>query len=101
MPDVAEIRKAVEQMLGSRATLVQSVAVREDTDGKLAWQGLVRVFELAGGARPARVYAGTMTTESSGQRRIFAIRHTSKVNSPRAAVRAAIVTEQRRRRPVL
>lgn len=100
MPDLADVRNAVERMHSGKAMLVQSVPVREESDGKVVWNGLVRVFEI-GTPASIRVYAGSMPAEGGPKRRIFALQHTDKINSPIAAVRAAIAMEDRRKRPLL
>ena len=100
MPDLADVQNAVERMHNGTATLVQSVSVRETgADGKVVWDGLIRVFEI--GTPPSiRIYAGALPVEGGQTRRIFALRHTDKVHSPVAAVRAAIAMEDRRKRPL-
>jgi hypothetical protein len=45
-----------------------------------------------------RAYAWSSSIEGSTKRRFFAALHTERINSPLAAVRAAIVAEQRARR---
>ena len=101
MPDLADLRNEVERMHSGKAIFVQSVPVREkEADGKVVWNGLVRVFEIHTPVS-IRVYAGSLPVEGGLKRRIFALRHTDKINSPVAAVRAAIAMEDRRKRPIL
>jgi hypothetical protein len=67
--------------------------VREVFEGKTAWKGVVHVFDLAGHPTATRAYAWSSPTEGSTKRRFFAVLHQPPVDSPRAAVRAAIVAE--------
>src|SRR6266567_6929543 len=90
-----ELKDAVEHMHGGTATLAQSVPVRETFEGKLVWEGVVHVFDLTGHPTATRAYAWSSPIEGSTKRRFFAVLHQPPVNSPQAAVRAAIVAERR------
>ncbi|MGO8914708.1 MAG: hypothetical protein ACLQJR_02215 [Stellaceae bacterium] len=94
---VSELKRAVESQHGGIATPTQSVPVKETFDGKTVWEGVVHVFDLAGNPKATRAYAWSSPIEGSTKRRFFAVLHTDKINSPVAAVRAAIVTENRKR----
>jgi hypothetical protein len=91
------LREAIERMHGGTATLAQSVPVRETFEGKPVWDGVVRVFDLAGHPTATRAYAWSSPIEGSTKRRFFAVLHTERINSPVEAVRAAIVAEHRRK----
>src|SRR5580704_9177180 len=80
-------------MHGGSATLSQSVPVRETFEDKPVWEGLVHVFDLAGHPTASRAYAWSSPIEGSTKRRFFAVLHQPPVDSPEAAVRAAIVAE--------
>jgi hypothetical protein len=92
-----QLREAVENMHGGKATLAQSVPVMETFEGATAWEGVVHVFDLVGHPRATRAYAWSSPIEGSTKRRFFAVLHTEKINSPVAAVRAAIVAQVRAR----
>lgn len=96
--DADQLREAVERTHGGTATLAQSVPVRETFDGKPVWEGVVHVFDLAGHPTATRAYAWSSPIEGSTKRRFFAVLHAQPVDSPQAAVRAAIVAEQRPKR---
>jgi hypothetical protein len=83
-------------MHGGTATLAQAVPVRETFEGKTVWEGVVHVFDLAGHPTATRAYAWSSPIEGSTKRRFFAVLHTSRINSPLEAVRAAIVPEHKR-----
>src|SRR3954471_11185944 len=101
MPEVEadELKEAIERMHGGSASLAQSVPVRETFEGKPVWEGVVHVFDLTGHPTAARAYAWSSPIEGSTKRRYFAALHTDRINSPLAAVRAAIVAENRAERP--
>lgn len=90
-----QLRDAVQNMHGGTATLAQSVPVLETFKGKPAWEGVVRVFDLAGHPSATRAYAWSSPIEGSTKRRFFAVLHTARINSPLEAVRAAIIAEHR------
>jgi hypothetical protein len=97
MTEVDQLREAVEHMHGGAATLAQSAPVREIFEGKPVWEGVVHVFDLTGHPTATRAYAWSSPIEGSTKRRFYAVLHRPPVDSPQAAVRAAIVTENRDR----
>ena len=96
MTEVApsELKKAVESQHGGTATLVQSVPVHEEFEGKTVWDGTVHVFDLAGHPKAKRAYAWSYERDD-GRRRFFAVLHSGPIDSPVKAVRAAIAAEAR------
>jgi hypothetical protein len=84
---------AIESQHGGRATLAQSVPVKETHAGKTVWEGVVHVFDLADNPKATRAYAWSSPIEGSGKRRYFAVLHMGAIKSPLDAVRAAIVAE--------
>jgi len=93
------LKQAIRHMHGGTATLVQSVPVREEFEGKPVWKGVVHLFDLAGHPMATRACAWSSPIEESMKRRFFAVLHTARISSPLKAVRAAIVAEQRQRQP--
>ena len=91
-----QLCEAVQNMHGGKASLAQSVPVRETFDGQTEWEGVVHVFDLAGHPTATRAYAWSSPIEGSTKRRFFAVLHTERINSPIEAVRAAIVAERRK-----
>jgi hypothetical protein len=91
----AELKEATENVHGGIATLAQSVPVRETFEGKPVWEGVVHVFRLTGHPTALYAYAWSSPIEGSTKRRFFAVLHQPPVDSPQAAVRAAIVQESR------
>jgi hypothetical protein len=90
-----ELKQAIESPHGGIATLAQSVPVREVFEGRVVWEGVVHVFELAGHPKASRAYAWSSPIEGSNKRRFFAVLHQAPITSPVEAVRAAIVAESR------
>ncbi len=90
-----QIQRAVERMHTCKATLAQSVPVRERHDNATVWEGVVHVFDLSGHPKAKKAYAWSSPIEGSDKRRFFAVLHLPPVTSPVEAVRAAIVAEQK------
>jgi hypothetical protein len=88
------LREAIRHLHGCDARLVESVAVRETHEDTVVWDGEVQVFELVEHPTAARCYAWSHAT-TGARRRFVAVLHAPPVDSPRAAVRAAIVQEHR------
>lgn len=90
----AELKKAVESQHGGTATLAQAVPVHETHEGKTVWDGVVHVFDLKDHPTAKRAYAWSYELPD-GRRRFFAVLHIPPIISPRDAVRAAVVAENR------
>ena len=91
--DADQLRAAVESQHGGKATLAQSVPVKETFEGKTVWEGLVHVFDLTDNPKATRAYAWSSPIEGGTKRRFFAVLHMGGIKSPTDAVRAAIVAE--------
>lgn len=90
-----QLKQAVESQHGGKATLAQSVPVKETQGSVTVWEGVVHVFDLRDSPSGAtRAYAWSYERDD-GKRRFFAVLHTGPILSPRDAVRAAIVAEAR------
>jgi hypothetical protein len=90
-----ELKLAIESQHGGKATLAQSVPVKETHEGATVWEGVVHVFDLAGHPKATRAYAWSSPVEGSDNRRFYAVLHMGGIESPADAVRAAIVAEAR------
>ena len=90
-----QLKAVIEGVHGGKAALAQSVPVRETYEGAAVWEGVVHVFTLTGHPKATRAYAWSSPIESSDKRRMFAVLHMGAIDSPLAAVRAAIVAEHR------
>lgn len=70
---------------------VEAVPVTETFQGDVVWEGVVQVFDLVGHPDVQRCYVWSYQTDDTENRRFFVVAHTPTVNSPVAAVQAAIV----------
>ena len=93
--DRDKLKCAVESPHAGTATHVQSVLVTEMVKGKMVWEGVVHVFDLADNPKATRAYAWSSPLDGSTKRRLFAVLHIPPITSPVAAVRAVIVPEHR------
>jgi hypothetical protein len=81
---------AIRHLQGCEPTWVESVAVTETFEGETVWQGEVQVFDLQGHPTAKRAYGWSHAVDNSDRRRFVAVLHEGPINSPQAAVRAAI-----------
>jgi len=95
--ETGQLKEAVERMHGGTATLAQFVPIRETFDRKVLWDGEVHVFHLADHPTETRANAPSSPVEGGTKRRFFAVLHQPPVDSPQAALRAAIVAKNRAR----
>ena len=92
MPDFStdHLRKIIEAMHGGNASFVKSVPIYESERGRMLWNGVVQVYDLAESPSGAkRAYAWSVGLPD-GQRQSFALLHDGKVTDPRKAIRAAL-----------
>ncbi len=96
MSDLLEnLTRAVETQHSCRASLAQTVPVRETFGGQPVWEGVVHVFDLEDHPKATRAYAWSSPVDGSERRRFFAVLQMGAIKSPVDAVRAAIVAEHR------
>ena len=91
-----QLKRAVEAQHGCRATLAQSVPVRDTFGGKPVWEGIVHVFDLAGHPTATMAYAWSSPIKGGDKRRFYAVLHVPPITSPVDAVRAATIVAERR-----
>jgi hypothetical protein len=70
-----QLKRAVEAQHGCRATLAQSVPVRDTFGGKPVWEGIVHVFDLAGHPTATMAYAWSSPIKGGDKRRFYAVLH--------------------------
>ena len=92
---VSELKRTVEDQHGCTAMLFQSVPVKEIFEGKIVWEGIVRVFTVHGHPKARQAYAWSSPIVGSDKHRFFAVLRVPPINSPVEAVRAAIVQENK------
>ena len=81
--------EAIRNSYGCKATFLGQKAVREQFEGKTVWAGSVLVFELQDHPTAKTCYAWSVDN------RVTTVLHEGPVDSPEAAVRAAIAAEHR------
>lgn len=89
---IEALEKAILDLHGCRATWIESVPVKELFEGETVWEGVVQVFEIDH-PKSKLCYAWSHRVDNSKKRCFFAVLHQGAVDSARAAVKAAIVSE--------
>jgi len=95
---LAALLDAIHQQHGCQARWVESVPVLETLKGAVVWDGEVQVLEVTAHPTAQGCYAWSRASTGRGRgitRRFCALLHGSRVDSPLAAVRAAIAEDQR------
>ncbi len=95
MIEAKSLLKAIRDLHGCKASHSGFRAVREVFEGKVVWEGHVEIFDLEGHPEASECYAWSHAVEGSDKRRYVAVLKVGKVDSPAAAVRAALVQESR------
>ncbi len=88
---ISEFRDAIQATHGARSRLAEQVQVTDRFKGKTVWEGEVMVFELLDHPTAPKCYCWEVDA------RVTCVLHESPVDSPLAAVRAAIVADSRER----
>lgn len=95
MPDeIKQLQYAIRKLHGVDSRHVSSVPVKEEYEGQTVWDGVVEVFELIGHPEAKRAYAWSYMADSKHKHSV-AVLHVPPIDSPQAAVMAAIVKEVR------
>lgn len=89
----ANIQKAVERTAGGKVSHVESATVVETFRGKTVWQGIVEVFKVS---TPPPTLAYGWAVESDSGPDYVAVLGVPPIDSPLAAVRAWIVSANKR-----
>ncbi len=87
---IPAFEKAIKATHGCRSVLRERVAVREEFEGERVWEGEVLVFNLFGHPTAFTCYAWSVAQH------VTAVLHEGPVDSPGAAVRAALVEQLKR-----
>jgi len=91
---IAEIQAAFLKLHGCDAVYVETVPVVEEFQGSTIWEGDVEVFDIRGHPKAKRGYGwGHVTGEHDQGRRYFTVLELPPVDSPQAAVKAAVMSE--------
>ena len=90
-PRIAKLQEAIQVMNRCGASHVESVPVLEMFGAKVAWEGVVEVFDLAGHPKAKRCYAWTYHDGQEDQ--FVTVLEIPPVISPNTAVRASIAAQ--------
>lgn len=90
-----ELRRLVERVHDCTAIHRGSVLVEEAFQEPIIWRGYVEVFDITGHPTATRCYAWSYDLDG-GPTRYRTILSLGPVNSPQAAVRSAVMSEDRR-----
>ena len=93
----SDLREAIERLHNCRAQLRSTHNVKEKFEGQAVWEGVVSQFKIEGHPEADTCYAWSSPVEGSDRRKFYAVLHIPPVDSPEAAVRAAIVQDYRAR----
>lgn len=95
---IPALQDAIRNLHGCESVFVEAVPITETWQGETVWDGSVQVFDLTDHPEATRCYAWSHYTDDDTERRRFvAVLHKPPVDSPRAAVRAAIASDHPRR----
>lgn len=89
-PRMEKLKQAVEVMNHCSAVHARSAPVREMFGDKVAWEGVVEVFDLTGHPKAKRCYAWTYQGDKGDQ--FVTVLEIPPVDSPNTAVRASIAS---------
>lgn len=92
---IKALEKAIFDLHHCKATWIKSVSVKEVFQEETGWEGVVQVFEIDH-PKSKLCYAWSYGLDNSKKRRFFPVLHQGAVDSPQAAVRAAIISEFRK-----
>jgi hypothetical protein len=91
--DITELQEAIQSMHGCRALYSRTEHVREDFDSAVVWDGFVRVFALL--EYPKAKHCFAWSYRQGDETKTIAVLEIPPVDSPQAAVRAAIAKLER------
>jgi hypothetical protein len=96
LSNIEALRAIIRRLHGAEAEHVESVPVKETFQGQTVWEGIVEVFDLKGHPKASRLYAWSHETDDpENPTRHVTVLRVPPIDSPLAAVRAAIVKDFR------
>ena len=96
MTYIEELKNVIGRLHECEADHIETVFITETFQGQIVWQGEVEVFNVRGHPKAKRCYAWAYT-DDKGKRKYTAVLELPPVDSPRSAVKAAIVSEVRKK----
>jgi len=88
---IENLRAVIGKLHGCGSKHIESVPVHEVFRGKTVWDGVVEVFDLVGHPKAKRAYGWSYPDGNKEQ--FVTVLELSPVDSPKNAVRAAIVSK--------
>ncbi|MFZ5524971.1 MAG: hypothetical protein ACOY9D_12955 [Pseudomonadota bacterium] len=92
--DVTALAQAVEKLHNAKAVFVRSYQVHEQFKDETVWKGTVSFFELI--EHPSASYCYAWSDTNNSKQKFYAVLQTRQVDSPEKAVRASIISDQRK-----
>lgn len=93
------VKEAVEKLHECKAEHLWSEPVHEVFKGKTVWSGIVEVFRITGHPKAKQCYAWShLDGKKDEQERFIAVLEILPIDSPQAAVKAAVVSEIKNRK---
>ena len=92
-----ELEKAILNLHRCKSKWLESVPIKETFEGETVWEGIVEVFELIDHPTAKKCYAWSYETDV-GKRKFIAVLHQGPIDSPKNAIRAAIINEYKNNR---
>ena len=90
---IEELQNAIQNLHGCKSSWIESVPIKEVFKGQTVWEGNVQVFQLINHPSTSKCYAWSYIVDESGKRKFIAVLHEVPVDSPKNAVKAAIINE--------
>lgn len=87
------LTQSVEKLMGCQAVFDSQHQVAELFEGQMVWQGEVGEFSLMGHEQSDRCYAWSSFDKERNKRKFYAVLAIDPIDSPSAAVRAAIIRD--------
>jgi len=94
---IKSLQRAILDLHGCKAIWIESVPVKEVFEGETVWEGVVQVFDLIDHPTAKRCYAWSHELEGTKNRKFFAVLHQGPIDSAEKAIRAAIISESRKK----
>jgi hypothetical protein len=91
---IQSLRDAIQKTHGCISRYIQTVPVKEESNGHPPWDGKVEVFDLAG-HRLARQCYGWGHKDDSGRWQYITILRIPPIDSPRQAVQSYLAGQQK------
>jgi hypothetical protein len=95
MTYIEELQDMIRHRYGVESVHLESIPVKETSEGKTIWEGNVEVFELKNYPKAPKVYAWSYATFDPKRPLHVTVLHIPPITSPMQAVRAAIMEESR------